>query len=81
MLNLTGYSEMQIKTTVSYIRLAIIKRQITISPAKDVMNFPGGTDGKVSVYNAGDPGSIPREGNGNPLQYPCLEKPMNRGAR
>ena len=38
-------------------------------------DFPGGSDGKVSVYNVGDPGSIlgsgrsPGEGNGNPLQY------------
>ena len=43
------------------------------------LNFPGGTDGKASAYSAGDPGSIPGpgrspgEGNGNPLQYPCLE--------
>ena len=41
---------------------------------------------KASVYNAGDPGSIPGsgrsagEGNGNPLQYCCLENPMDRGA-
>ena len=48
--------------------------------------FPGSSDGKVSVYNAGDPGSIPGsgrcpgEGNGNPLQYYCLENPMDRGA-
>ena len=47
-------------------------------------DFPGGSDGKVSVYNAGDPGSIPGsrrspgEGNGNPLQYYCLENPMCR---
>ena len=40
--------------------------------------FPGGSDGKVSACNAGDPGSIPGsgrssgEGNGNPLQYSCL---------
>ena len=45
-----------------------------------------GSDGKASVYNAGDPGSIPGsgrspgEGNGNPLQYYCLENPMDRGA-
>ena len=44
------------------------------------MDFPGGSDGKASVYDAGDPGSIPGlgrslgEGNGNPLQYYCLEK-------
>ena len=46
----------------------------------------GGSDGKASVYNAGDLGSIPGsgrslgEGNGNPLQYYCLENPMDRGA-
>ena len=45
-----------------------------------------GSDGKASVYNAGDPGSIPgsgrspEEGNGNPLQYSCLENLINRGA-
>ena len=44
-------------------------------------DFPGGSDGKASVYNAGDPASIPglgispREGNGNPLQFSCLEIP------
>ena len=46
----------------------------------------GGSDGKVSAYNVGDLGSFPRlgrspgEGNGNSLQYSCLENPMNRGA-
>ena len=50
------------------------------------MDFPGGSDGKASVYNAGDLGSVPGsgrfpgEGNGNPLQYSCLENPMDRGA-
>ena len=50
------------------------------------MGFPGGSDGKVSACNAGDPGLIPGsgrssgEGNGNPLQYSCLENPMNREA-
>ena len=49
-------------------------------------DFPGGSDGKASVYNVGDLGSIPGlrrssgEGNGNPLQYSCLENPMDRGA-
>ena len=48
-------------------------------------DFPGGSDGKASAYNAGDMGSIPRsgrspgEGNGNPLQYSCLENPMDGG--
>ena len=50
------------------------------------MDFPGGSDGKASLYNAGDQGSNPGsgrsagEGNSNPLQYYCLENPMNRGA-
>ena len=50
------------------------------------MDFPGGSDGKASVYNAGDQDSIPGsgrfagEGNGNSLQYYCLENPMDRGA-
>ena len=49
-------------------------------------DFPGGSDGKESAYNAGHPGSVPGlgrspgEGNGNPLQYCCLENPMDRGA-
>ena len=47
------------------------------------MDFPHGSDGKASAYNVGDPGStpglgtpgfLPGEGNGNPLQYSCLEK-------
>ena len=48
--------------------------------------FPGGSEGKASAYNAGDLGSIPGsgrspgEGNGNPLQYSCLENPMDGGA-
>ena len=33
-----------------------------------------------SVCSAGDPGSIPGEGNGYPLQYPCLENSTDRGA-
>ena len=48
-------------------------------------DFPGGSDGKTSVYSVGDLGSIPGlgrspgEGNGNQLQYYCLENPMDRG--
>ena len=49
------------------------------------MGFPGGSDGKESACNAGNPGLIPwfgrsGEGHGNPLQYSYLEKSMNRGA-
>ena len=48
--------------------------------------FPSGLDGKESTCNAGDSDSIPGsgrspgEGNGNPLQYSCLENPMDREA-
>ena len=48
--------------------------------------FPGGSDGKASTCDAGDLGSIPGsgrshgEGNGNPLQYSCLENPIGGGA-
>ena len=50
------------------------------------MSFPGGSDSKESACNAGDRGLIPvsksspGEGNGNPLQYSCLENSMDRGA-
>ena len=49
------------------------------------LGFPGGSDGKESAYNEGDWASIPGsgrssgEGNGNPLQYSCLENSMDRG--
>ena len=52
----------------------------------ELKGFPGGSDGKESAHNAGDPGSIPRlgrspgEGNGYTLQYSCLRNPMDRGA-
>ena len=50
------------------------------------MGFPGGSDGKALVCNAGDPDSVPGSGrspgerNGNPLQYSGLENPMDGGA-
>ena len=50
------------------------------------LGFPGGSDSKEATCSVGDPGSIPRwgrssgEGNGHPLQYSCLENPMDRGA-
>ena len=50
------------------------------------LGFPGGSDGKASAYNVGDLGLIPGlgrssgEGNGNPLQYSCLENPADRRA-
>ena len=50
-------------------------------------DFPGGSDGKQSVYNAGNPssspglGRSPGEGDGNPLQDYCLENPMEEAGR
>ena len=55
-------------------------------PVLIFMSFPGSSDGKASTCNAGDPGSIPgsgrssEKGNGNPLQYSCLENSMDREA-
>ena len=58
-------------------------------PADNLMTtlgFPGGSVSKESARNAGHLGSIPGlgrspgEGNGNPLQYPCLENSIDRGA-
>ena len=55
-------------------------------PRSGIADFPGGSDGKASVYNEGDLGSVPGlerfsgEGNGNPLQYSCLKNSMDRGA-
>ena len=43
------------------------------------VGFPGGSDGKGFACNAGDLGSIPGEGNGNPLRYSCLENSMDGG--
>ena len=51
-----------------------------------MLGFPGGLDGKESACNVGDPGSIPvlgrslGDGNGNSLQYSCLENSMDREA-
>ena len=48
-----------------------------------MMGFPGGSEGKASACNIGNPGSTPKsgkspgEGNSNPLQYLCLENPMD----
>ena len=58
---------------------------IAFDHLNNVWVFPGGSDNKESACNAGDPGSIPGsrrspgEGNGNPLQYSCLENLMDGG--
>ena len=80
----------------SYIWISDTQRRIFIFQYKYVlckylenkldMGFPGGSDGKKSVCNVENPGSIPGSGwshgewNGHPLQYSCLENSMDRGA-
>ena len=56
------------------------------SQLQTLLDFPGSSDGKASAYNVENLGSVPGlerssgEGNGNPLQYSCLENPMDGGA-
>ena len=51
-----------------------------------MLSYLSGSEGKESACNTGGPGSItglvrsPGEGNGNSLQYSCLENPTDRGA-
>ena len=62
-----------------------LKLQYLDSTKQEDKGFPGGSDGKVSVCNAGDTGSIPGSGrspeevNGNPFQDSCLENSMGTG--
>ena len=68
--------------------VGVQQKRHTLFPVGSIQlgGFPGSSDGEVSAYNAGDLGSIPGsarspgEGNGNPLQYSCLENPMDGGA-
>ena len=61
------------------------QRAQNLSRGDLIIDFPSGSDGKASAYNAGDLGSIPGlvrspgGGNGNLLQYSCLENPTDRG--
>ena len=72
------------KMSIEGTYLNIVKAIYEKPTANIILN--GGSDGKVSVYDAGDPDLIPGlgrslgEGNGNPFQYYCLENPMDRGA-
>ena len=69
--------------TSVHIILMIFKFSSNVTLLK---GFPGDSDSKESTCNAGDLGLVPGfgrsagEGNGNPLQYSCLENPMDRGA-
>ena len=66
--------------------LQMVTAALKLKDTCSLEGFPGGSAGKESACNAGDLGLIPGlercpvEGNGNPLQYSCLEDPMDRGA-
>ena len=77
---------MQLKSKVQQVLLWLSTNLSKAYMEKQKLGFPCGSVGKASAYNAGDPGSIPGsggspgEGNGNPLQYSCLEIFMDGGA-
>ena len=64
----------------------VIENYLALPSFMGQRGFPGGSDGKESACNMGDPGSIPGsgrypgEGSGNLLQYSCLKNPMDKGA-
>ena len=66
--------------------ICLFPRQTIQYHSNPSLCFPGGSEVKAFACKAGDPGSIPGlgrspgEGNGNLLQYSCLENPMDRGA-
>ena len=78
------YQAVPLEASAPWKQILVDSLHLLISP--DFCDFPGGSDSKASAYNAGDPGLIPGlgrssgEGNGNPLQYSCLESPMDGGA-
>ena len=71
---------------IQYVCASILNMGFLCVPLISPIYFPGGSDNKASACNAGDLGSIPGlgrspgKGNGNPLQYSCLENPMDQGA-
>ena len=81
-----GLDESQVRIKIAGRRVMETKTKINKWNLIKLKEFPGGSNGKVSAYNAGDldlipgPGRCPGEGNGNPLQYSCLENPMDGGA-
>ena len=85
---LTEKSEREIKESIPF---SIATKRVkylgkNLPKETKVMGFPHSSVGKSSACNAGDPGSIPGSGrspgeeNGSPLQYSCLENPMDKGA-
>ena len=80
-----GTKKMQDKIIFLYVYLDLSNRRSSMIKLR-YLGFPSGSDGKESACNSGDPGSTPRSGrshrerHGDPLQYSCLENPMDRGA-
>ena len=70
----------------SLLSLQMVTAAMKLKDAYSLEGFPGGSEVKASACNVGDLGSVPGlegspgEGNGNPLQYSCLENPMNEEA-
>ena len=68
----------QVSSTIAYVCM----HAQSLNPKPYSAGFPGGSEVKASACNVGDPGLIPGsgrspgKGNGNPLQYSCLENPM-----
>ena len=85
---LDKYPEMVFQDCIVVVFLIFLEETLIFleDTGASVHGFPDGSDGKASAYNAGDTGLIPGsgrssgEGNGNPLQYSCLENPMDGGA-
>ena len=83
--NLNNREKIDRKNSRASETYGMVTKDLT-SVLSESKNFPGGSDSTVSACNVGDLGSIPEserssgEGNGNPLQYLCLENPMDGGA-
>ena len=82
-------SEIGNNLKIAFLSLCMINSLLlNLGPKREFsyLSFPGGSDGKVSACNAGylgltpGLGRSPGEGNGNPLQYSCLENPTDGGA-
>ena len=71
-----------VKVVHCYVYFITIKKKKNCREKANELGFPGGSEVKASAWNEEEPGSIPGsgrspgEGNGNPLQYSCLENPM-----
>ena len=81
---LSGHTTLPASTSVHQHRSSPLPTySVSVLGGAPMTCFSGGSDGKASAYNAGELGQIPGlgrssgEGNGNPLQYSCLENPMN----